>query len=309
MTVGTMPEDHIGPSVSAADVRAALSQLHPEYLQVVTEMYFRLRTVEQTSEVLGIPAATVISRSYYGLCQLKDTISLTGIDVGTPQHPTPLSDRGGPRRTRKPADGRRRITRGKAVMVATLPTTPGEWHEYLTAYSAAYLDRATENDLRKLDEQRIAARWLGYEPASEQMLAETEERLGDRLPPSLRGFLLTSDGWGRVDDWVDRLRPCREIEWFIETLDGAAYYEGFRSGTAAATPHGRALIRLMRHALAVGDGEDMWLLDTTRASANGEYDGYLLALKYGEFSDPYPSFSALFAAGAQNILQRLAKDP
>jgi RNA polymerase sigma-70 factor (ECF subfamily) len=81
MTVGTVPDDHTGPAVGATDVRAALAQLSPEYRQVVMEMYFRRRSVDQTAQLLGIPAATVIARSYYGLHQLRETIRLSGIDV------------------------------------------------------------------------------------------------------------------------------------------------------------------------------------------------------------------------------------
>jgi hypothetical protein len=44
---------------------------------------------------------------------------------------------------------------------------------------------ATEQDLGALDEQQIADRWLGYEPATVQMLAEAEERLGAAEPARL----------------------------------------------------------------------------------------------------------------------------
>ncbi|WP_370325549.1 SMI1/KNR4 family protein [Amycolatopsis sp. WAC 04197] len=35
---------------------------------------------------------------------------------------------------------------------------------------------------------------MGLKPATEQMITETEKRLGVPLPPSLRGFLLVSNG-------------------------------------------------------------------------------------------------------------------
>jgi SMI1 / KNR4 family (SUKH-1) len=185
-------------------------------------------------------------------------------------------------------------------MVAALPTAPEEWREYLTEYSHAYFSVATEDDLEALDEQQIAARWLGYEPAREQMLAETEERLGVRLPPSLRGFLRTSNGWTRVADWVERLCPCRDIEWFIETDKGAAFFEGARS-VATADPDEQDFVELLRHGLTVACGEgDVWFLDT-RNAADGEYEGYHLVLSDGEIYDPYPTFSALFASGRQEI--------
>jgi hypothetical protein len=184
--------------------------------------------------------------------------------------------------------------------VAVLPTTPEQWREYLIEYSDAYLSSATEDDLRALDQQQVAARWLGYEPASEEMLAEAEERLSVRLPPSLRGFLMTSNGWSRVAEWVERLCPCRDIEWFVETDKGAAFFEGARS-SASAEPDDQKFVEMIRRALTVADGEDVWLLDTREASASGEYEAYNLTVKYGEFSDPYASFSALFASGRKEI--------
>jgi hypothetical protein len=198
-------------------------------------------------------------------------------------------------------------TARKVARVTALPTAPEEWREYLREYSRAYFSEATQDDLGAVDEQQIAARWLGYEPASEQMLAETEERLGVRLPPSLRGFLLTSDGWTRVAAWVDRLCPCRDIEWFIETGNGAAHYEGARA-FATGDPDDQDFVELLRRGLTVAYGElDVWFLDTRKHTAGGEYEGYHLVLNDGQISDPYPTFSALFAGGRQEIEEARAE--
>jgi hypothetical protein len=186
-------------------------------------------------------------------------------------------------------------------MAVALPSTHEEWREYLAEYSRSYLSRATEDDLGTLDEQQIAASWQGYASASEQLLAETEERLGVRLPPSLRGFLLTSNGWTRVADGVERLCSCRDLAWFIETADGTAFYKGARS-VARADPKDQDLLELLRHGLTIACGErDVWFLDTRRNTADGEYEGHHLALYDGKISDPYPSFSALFISGRQEI--------
>jgi hypothetical protein len=60
------------------------------------------------------------------------------------------------------------------------------------------------------------AGWLGYEPASEQMLAEAEHRLGIRLPPSYRNFLLASNGWSTIRYWYSGidLLGADKIGWF-----------------------------------------------------------------------------------------------
>jgi RNA polymerase sigma-70 factor (ECF subfamily) len=68
------PEEAIERAVTALDVRAALAVLSAEHRQVIVEMYFRGRSVAETADVLGIPAGTVKSRSYYGLRQLRRAI-------------------------------------------------------------------------------------------------------------------------------------------------------------------------------------------------------------------------------------------
>jgi RNA polymerase sigma-70 factor (ECF subfamily) len=69
------PAEPIEQAVTALDVRAALTRLSTEHREVITEMYFRGRSVAETAEVLGIPVGTVKSRSYYGLRQLRRTIA------------------------------------------------------------------------------------------------------------------------------------------------------------------------------------------------------------------------------------------
>jgi RNA polymerase sigma-70 factor (ECF subfamily) len=69
------PAEPIEQAVTALDVRAALTMLSTEQREVITEMYFRGRSVAETAEILGIPVGTVKSRSYYGLRQLRRIIA------------------------------------------------------------------------------------------------------------------------------------------------------------------------------------------------------------------------------------------
>jgi RNA polymerase sigma-70 factor, ECF subfamily len=69
------PAEPIEQAVTALDVRTALAMLSAEHQQVITEMYFRGRTVAETAEILGVPVGTVKSRSYYGLRQLRRAIA------------------------------------------------------------------------------------------------------------------------------------------------------------------------------------------------------------------------------------------
>ncbi|MDT0430734.1 MULTISPECIES: sigma-70 family RNA polymerase sigma factor [Streptomyces] len=54
-------------AVRALDVREAVRTLSPEHRAVLVQIYFRGLSVGETAEVLGIPAGTVKSRSYYAL--------------------------------------------------------------------------------------------------------------------------------------------------------------------------------------------------------------------------------------------------
>lgn len=87
-------------------------------------------------------------------------------------------------------------------------TTTEEWRAFLQKWSDEWL----EADASFPAEAR-EKRWLGFEPATEQQVEDLETRLGYRLPPSYRAFLLTSNGWGRTSSFIERLRPTAEVEW------------------------------------------------------------------------------------------------
>lgn len=64
-------DDPIEPSIEALDVRKALRQLSDDHRAVLVQVYFRGLSVQEASEILGIPAGTVKSRTYYALRALK----------------------------------------------------------------------------------------------------------------------------------------------------------------------------------------------------------------------------------------------
>ncbi|MER5767856.1 sigma-70 family RNA polymerase sigma factor [Streptomyces sp. NPDC001985] len=67
-------EDPIEPAVEALDVRAALDGLTREHRAVLQQVYFRGLSVSEAAEVLGIPAGTVKSRTYYALRALRGAL-------------------------------------------------------------------------------------------------------------------------------------------------------------------------------------------------------------------------------------------
>ncbi|WP_434599436.1 sigma-70 family RNA polymerase sigma factor [Streptomyces sp. A5-4] len=74
-------DDHTERSVTALDVREAVKALRGEYREVLTQVYFRGRSVAEASEALGIPAGTVKSRTYYALRALKKVLPGYGLDT------------------------------------------------------------------------------------------------------------------------------------------------------------------------------------------------------------------------------------
>ena len=61
------PEDRTESTVAVLDVREAVKALSREHRAVLAQIYFRGLSVNETARVLGIPAGTVKSRSYYAL--------------------------------------------------------------------------------------------------------------------------------------------------------------------------------------------------------------------------------------------------
>ena len=179
-----------------------------------------------------------------------------------------------------------------------LPVTAEQWRLFLVEYNDWYLSEAPAHVRNYLTEEQQRTRWLGREPAGEQQIAATEERLGVRLPPSLRGFLLASNGWGPVSVWTDALCSCEEIDWFHNTHE--AFIDGYREG-ADDFDEEIGEDNIFLNALSLARGQDTILLDTRRVSAEGEYEAYLFAVKYGDLREPCTSFNEVIAKGRAQI--------
>jgi RNA polymerase sigma-70 factor, ECF subfamily len=63
-------------AVSAAVVvRSGLRRLSPDHRDVLFEMYYRHRSVAETSALLNVPVGTVKSRAHYGLRALREQLT------------------------------------------------------------------------------------------------------------------------------------------------------------------------------------------------------------------------------------------
>jgi RNA polymerase sigma-70 factor (ECF subfamily) len=58
----------------------ALDSLDAAHRAVITELFYRRKTVAEVAEMLGIPEGTVRSRCFYGLRALRATLEKQGID-------------------------------------------------------------------------------------------------------------------------------------------------------------------------------------------------------------------------------------
>ncbi|MFB7969482.1 SMI1/KNR4 family protein [Streptomyces sp. G9] len=189
--------------------------------------------------------------------------------------------------------------------VAAAPTTPEEWRVFLERYGELYLkvraderelvDLLDEEQLDALDQEERVEAWLGETPAREEALAAAEERLGVRFPAGLRGFFLASDGWTRLDGWVDGVHPCDRVVWMRDSEAGGRVTEIY-----ASISGNEEVVELFRRSVEIARGEDYWLLDPTDVGPDGEWAAYEFTPKYGD-TTKYPSFSALFRSGFESM--------
>ncbi|WP_412746060.1 sigma-70 family RNA polymerase sigma factor [Krasilnikovia sp. MM14-A1004] len=66
------------------EVREAIAELPERQQRILIEIYFRERTVEEAAEILGIPAGTVKSRTFYALKALRERLVGRGFWAAEP---------------------------------------------------------------------------------------------------------------------------------------------------------------------------------------------------------------------------------
>lgn len=71
--------DDIDRVLQAWQVAEVLHGLSHDHLQVIIELYYKRRTVNEAATVLGVPPGTVKSRSYYALHALRAALEERGV--------------------------------------------------------------------------------------------------------------------------------------------------------------------------------------------------------------------------------------
>jgi RNA polymerase sigma-70 factor (ECF subfamily) len=75
-------DDTLEHALLSWEMADALADLRPEHRSVLIETYYRGRSVAEAAEVLGIPAGTVKSRTYYALRALRLALEERGAVPG-----------------------------------------------------------------------------------------------------------------------------------------------------------------------------------------------------------------------------------
>jgi HEAT repeat protein len=184
-------------------------------------------------------------------------------------------------------------------------TSVDEWRTFLQHWSDDWLaiGESFSPAVRR-------ARWLGFKPATEAQIAKLEVRIGYRLPPSYRAFLLTTNGWRTISRMIGGIRPAAKVEWLdvvdpqrldaydvrqtSEPYDGVSREEYF-SYDGRPTFDVAHLKRSLKIADS-GDGDTaIYLLNPLVVTEDGEWEAWIDA-HWIPGAERYPSFAHLMRA-------------
>jgi|SRR5438045_3469150 len=73
--------DHAEAVVDSVIVLEAMDRISEDHREVLVEIYYHGRSVNEAAEVLGIPPGTVKSRSYYALRALREAFGGKGLNL------------------------------------------------------------------------------------------------------------------------------------------------------------------------------------------------------------------------------------
>lgn len=193
-----------------------------------------------------------------------------------------------------------------------------DWQGLLTQLSTTLLEADDLGDGNPIPQQVRSAEWLGYPGASEEQIAQAEERLGTKFPPSYRDFLQVSNGWRYLNDSIYHLWSAEEIEWFptrnqewIDSwLEGESEYgsptvsdkDYFVYGEQQDPVHLRS--EYLPKALEISDiGDDaILLLNPQIVTPQGEWEAYFFA-NWLPGAKRYPSFWELVQGEYQDFVE------
>ncbi|MFJ2773897.1 SMI1/KNR4 family protein [Streptomyces sp. NPDC087300] len=171
------------------------------------------------------------------------------------------------------------------------------WGPFLKRWSEEWVEAGTAEGFAEADEESVRERWLGFGPADPARLADLEGRLAEwgiaaPLPPSLRAFLRTTDGWRHAGGFVQLLAGAAGIEPYGDPFDLRDVYEEELTEDSAAEEV--LLAGMWGRALQLSLDSDMTdvLLDPGDVAADGEWAVYVYHGWGGQEPTRYASFRA-----------------
>ncbi len=171
-----------------------------------------------------------------------------------------------------------------------------DWRTFLLRWSGEWAD-APDDEVRDADDETARqARWLGFPPASEERVAAMEKRLGRRMPPSYRSFLLVSDGWRHAGGFVWRLAGTADARWHDNESQLADVFEEFLEEDAE--PEERREAGVWRRGLQLDVESDAMyvLLDPEDVDEDGEWAVWTWASWLADAPERYRGFRAFMEA-------------
>ncbi|TVT48591.1 SMI1/KNR4 family protein [Amycolatopsis rhizosphaerae] len=163
-----------------------------------------------------------------------------------------------------------------------------DWKPWLTRWSEEWISAAEPDEL---DSAVLRDRWLGFAPATEDEVAAAEARLGLRLPPSYREFLLTTNGWRDAGCFVYRMRDTSDLGWL---RDHEPYWEDWEGLSPEDNPDLANDNRFTRGLLLSQDADaGILFLDPGDVDEAGEWAAYSLFSWRAEAPARFASFREL----------------
>jgi hypothetical protein len=167
--------------------------------------------------------------------------------------------------------------------------TVSEWRQFLQHYSDELVSSGDDVLDVPIAADARARRWMGFEPVPESAIEAAEQRLGRRLPPSLRNFFRVSNGWRQTGFFIYDVLPVEEIGWLKDRQGSqdALLYQMACENEVATGPwkddpddvrlheyqHDQGT-RLKRSLVISSWGDAaVWLLDPGPPSHDGEWPG------------------------------------
>lgn len=163
-----------------------------------------------------------------------------------------------------------------------------DWLELLREWNAELL--ADTKITGKLSSSDVVQDWLGYPGASAEQIQRAEERLGAKLPPSYREFLMVSNGWRATGYFVDRVWSAEEVEWF--KVRNKAWIDAYAEAGLPPVPDAEYFVygeaqdgfltlraEYLETALEISDIGDscIYLLNPKVATPEGEWEAWFFS--------------------------------